>query len=175
MTEPRSVVLTEPSQLKALGHAVRTRILTVLEDTSMSAKGLADHLGMTHGKVGHHLGVLARAGLVEVVEERQARGFTERLFRTTYDRLEIRVPGAEHNRLRFMFEQAAREAAPADEQPFDPLGRLYSIRIRTEDAERFARRLVALADEFAEAGDPQGDRFGFTGAVYRIADPGGRP
>jgi DNA-binding transcriptional ArsR family regulator len=169
----RTVVLTRPAQLKALGHPVRTAILAILEDEPHSAKRLAERLGMTHGKVGHHLHILEREGLIEVAEERQVRGFVEKVLAPTYDRLEIRVPGREHDRLAFMLQQAAREAAPADTQPMEPLGRIYSVRMPQERAGEFARRLVALADEFAAAGDGEGERYGMVGAVYRIDLPGG--
>ena len=168
----RTVVLTRPGQLKALGHPVRTAILAVLEDEPHSAKRLAERLRMTHGKIGHHLGILEREGLIEVVEEKQARGFVEKTFAPTYERLEVRVPGAEHDRLTFMLHQAAREAAPADTQPLDPFGRIYSVRMPQERAGEFASRLVALADEFAATDDGAGERFGIVGAVYRIDLPG---
>ncbi len=172
---PRTLVLTEPAQLKALSHPLRAQILDLLEDEPRSAKALSDALGTTHGKTGHHVGVLVHAGLIEVVEERAARGFTERIHAPTYDRLEVRVPGTEHDRLQFLLAQAGREAAPTSEQPFDPFGRIYSVRIPTERAAEFANRLVALAEEFAEAAEPDGERFGFVGAVYRVATPGGTP
>jgi DNA-binding transcriptional ArsR family regulator len=171
-TAPRTLVLTEPAQLKALSHPLRTKILDLLEDEPRSAKALADALGVTHGKAGHHVGVLARTGLIEVVEERAARGFTERIHAPTYDRLEVRVPGTEHDRLQFLLAQAGREAAPTDEQPFEPFGRIYSVRIPTDRAAQFAERLVALAEEFAEAAEPDGERFGFVGAVYKVVGPG---
>lgn len=172
-TVPRTLVLTEPDQLKALSHPLRAQILDLLEDEPRSAKALADALGVSHGKAGHHVGVLARTGLIEVVEERPARGFTERIHAPTYDRLEVRVPGTEHDRLQFLLSQAGREAAPTAEQPFDPFGRIYSIRIPADRAAHFADRLVELADEFAASADPEGERFGFVGAVYKVATPGG--
>lgn len=167
----RELVLTDAEQVKAIADTTRTRILQVLDDRPASAKQLAGLLGMTHGKVGHHLKVLERHGLVEVVEERQVRAMTEKLYGLTYDRLRIRLSGdAESDPLVFLFEQAARESAPAAEQPFSGGRRLYSVRMATARAAEFARQLESLADEFAEA-EGDGPMFGFAGAVYRTSLP----
>lgn len=167
----RALTLTRPSQLQAMGHPVRTRILQALEVDPASAKRLAERLGMTHGKVGHHLKVLEREGLVEVVEERKVRAMTERVFAPTFDTLHVMVPGAEGDRLQFLFGQAAREAAPAADQPFGDSGRLYSVPMSPERAAGFAGRLDALADEFTAAAEPGHPVFGFAGAVFRTTHP----
>jgi hypothetical protein len=122
--------------------------------------------------VGHHLKVLEREGLVEVVEERKVRAMTERVFARSFDILRIRVPGEEGDRLAFLFEQARREAAPADTQPFEEHSRLYRVRMPVERAPDFAARVVALADEFAAADEGDGRTFGMAAAVYAIDLPG---
>lgn len=170
MTTRRDLTLTGPAQLKAMGDRTRTSILELLDDEPQSAKRLAERLGMTHGKVGHHLGVLERAGLVEVVARRPARGFVEKIYAPTFDRLHFAVQGAEHDRLRFLFQQAAAVAAPAASQPFEPLGRLLTVRMSVERAQQFAERLVALADEFGASAE-EGERFAIAGAVYRVETP----
>jgi DNA-binding transcriptional ArsR family regulator len=59
---------------------LRLRILRTLE-LPASATELAQRLDLTRQKVNYHLGVLEDHGLVEVVAERQRRGFVERVFR----------------------------------------------------------------------------------------------
>lgn len=162
-----TLVLTRASQLKALGHPVRTRLLNALEREPRSAKQLSVALGLTHGNVGHHLKVLESAGLVEVIEERPVRALTERIFAPTYGRLRIEVGGGAVDRLRFLFEQAAREAAPQERQPLSDQGRLYATSMPRAKAEEFAARLIALADEFG-AFEGEGPTFGFAGAVYAV-------
>jgi DNA-binding transcriptional ArsR family regulator len=174
-TNSRTLVITRPSQLRAIGHRVRTNILQILEQQPVSAKRLSERMEMTHGKIGYHLKVLEREGLIEVVEERKVRALTEKMFAPTFDVLHVRVPGEKWDRLTFMFEQAAREAAPAAQQPFDEYARLYSVRMPRERAAEFAARLVALADEFAGVDAEEGQTFGFAGAVYRIDLPERRP
>lgn len=164
--EAPELVIRLPSQLKAIGHHVRTRILLELELQPRSAKELARALAMTHGRIDHHLGILEREGFVRVVEERPVRGVTERRFGPTFSRMRIDVPGASQDRLRFLFSQAAREAAPDEAQPFEDHLRIYSARMPAERAAEFARRLVALADEFASADGDEGIPVGLAAAVY---------
>lgn len=163
----RELILSDPGQIKAIAHPVRTRLLTALEGAPASAKQLAGSLGLTHGNVGHHLKVLERAGLVEVVEERKVRALTERIFAPTYDHMRIEVGDGSVDKLRFLFEQAAREAAPQEQQPFSDQGRLYAVQMPQERAAEFAERLIAMADEFGRF-EGEGPTFGFAGAVYRV-------
>jgi DNA-binding transcriptional ArsR family regulator len=163
----RELVLTEAAQIKAIAHPVRTRLLSALEASPASAKQLADSLGLTHGNVGHHLKVLEGAELVEVIEERKVRALTERIFAPTYDHLRIEIGDGSVDKLRFLFEQAAREAAPQEQQPFPDQGRLYAVQMPEDRAAEYAARLVALADEFGRA-EGEGPTFGFAGAVYRV-------
>jgi DNA-binding transcriptional ArsR family regulator len=160
------LVVRQPSQLKAIAHHVRTRILLELELQPRSAKELATALEMTHGRIDHHLGILEREGFVRVVEDRPVRGVTERRFGPTFSRMRIDVPGSASDRLRFAFAQASREAAPEADQPFDDHVRIYSARMPAERAAEFARRLVALADEFAAASEKEGIPVGLAAAVY---------
>lgn len=167
-----TLTIDTPAELKAIAHPVRTQILQLLEDEPASAKRLSDVLGMTHGKVGHHLKVLERAGFIEVVEERKVRAVTERFFGLTFGKLRVTLdPDLGLDPLAFLFEQAAREAAPAATQPIDPYGRIYSVRMPEELAADFAARLVALADEFGEAACDEGPVFGLAAAVYLVEMP----
>ena len=168
----RELVLTEPDQLKALSNDTRTKILQVLDGRPASAKQLSDLLEMSHGKTGHHLKVLERHGFVEVVETRQVRAMTEKLYGLTFERLRFAVAGtAGADRLQFLFSLASREAAPADRQPFEDVGRLLTVRMTQDQAAEFYRRIVELADEFASA-ESEGPMFGFAGSVFLVDMPG---
>jgi DNA-binding transcriptional ArsR family regulator len=167
----RELVLTRPDQVKAIADPTRTKILQVLDDRPASAKQLAGLLEMTHGKIGHHLKVLERHGLVAVVEERPVRAVIEKLYGLTYDILRVRSAGrSDVDPLVVLFEQAIREVAPAADQPFPDGRRLYSVRMPEERAAEFAGRLAELADEFASSGGG-GPVFGFAGAVYLTTTP----
>ena len=58
---------------------IRRRILAALTEPA-SAAGLSEQLGLPRQNIGHHLRALEAAGLIQLVEERRRRGFTERLF-----------------------------------------------------------------------------------------------
>ncbi len=166
----RDIVLTSPAQIKAIAHPVRTRILNRLEVEQASAKMLASELGLSHGNTGHHLKVLQKAGLIAVAEERKVRAMTERFFAPAYRHLRIDTDATGVDRLRFLFQQAIREAAPFFEQPFPDDLRLYAVRMKRERAREFSQRLRELADEFAAVDKNADDEslFGLAAAVYKV-------
>lgn len=165
--------ITTPGQLKALANPVRAKILRMLEDRPASAKELGELLDMSHGKVGHHVKVLRDSGFIEVVDERPVRAVSEKFYGTTYDRLVFAVEGGD--RLGFLFGQAAREALPASQQPFDPPGTLVTARLAPDTAAEFHRRLLKLAEEFAAASDDTGTIvYGMAAAVFATDTPGRR-
>src|SRR5256885_7114804 len=57
------MVVKEPEQLRALGGDLRKTIVVRLRESACSTSELAAELGIPKGTVGHHLKVLARAGL----------------------------------------------------------------------------------------------------------------
>lgn len=75
-------VLADPGRVAAVLPPIRRRILRSL-DKPDSASGLARRLEIPRQKINYHLRELERAGFVELAEERQQRGCTERLVRVT--------------------------------------------------------------------------------------------
>ena len=78
--------LDEPEVVRAALSPVRRRMLELLREP-LSASGLAEAMSVPRQRVNYHLKELEKAGLVELVEERQRRGFIERVFRASHDRL----------------------------------------------------------------------------------------
>ena len=76
-------LLEDEEQLSAFLSPKRREMLAALQATPDSAAGLAAKLGSTRQKVNYHLRSLEGAGLVELAEERQRRGFKERVLRPT--------------------------------------------------------------------------------------------
>ena len=76
------MLLHEPAQVHVALSPPRRRLLEALHDP-MSATQVADVVGMSRQQANYHVRVLERAGLVELVEERQRRGCTERILRAT--------------------------------------------------------------------------------------------
>lgn len=162
----RTLVLSEPEQLKAISHQARVRILQLLETTPASAQAMSKSLGMTHGKVGYHVKVLAQAGLIEVIEERPVRAVIEKIYAPTYDRLRYTVAGEDADRFRFMLNQAALEAAVDIDQPFGEDYSLITTRMPESRAAEFAARFAELAAQFG-ASTETGPQFGVVVGVFK--------
>lgn len=75
-------VVREHDRLRGRLSPLRRRLLEELREPA-SATGLAARLGESRQRVNYHLRELEKGGLVELVEERQRRGRTERLVRAT--------------------------------------------------------------------------------------------
>lgn len=77
----RVELLEEPDRVRTALSPARRQLLDRLREPS-SATRLAAELGVSRQRVNYHLRALEVAGLVELVEERQRRGFVERMVRT---------------------------------------------------------------------------------------------
>jgi len=79
MTDIAHTALIEDADRALLAlDPVRRRLLEALREPG-SAASLAKRLAMPRQKLGYHLRALEQAGLVRLVEERQRRGFVERV------------------------------------------------------------------------------------------------
>ena len=67
--------------LKVLADTRRLRLLRLLMSAPATLSQLGDKLGEHPARVRHHLKALESAGLVELVETRQVRGFVEKYYR----------------------------------------------------------------------------------------------
>src|SRR5690349_24292375 len=77
------IALTEPSQVKALSHPLRTTILHLLHERAATVSELASAVERPKSTVAHHVKVLAEAGLVRVVRTRRVRAIEERFYGRT--------------------------------------------------------------------------------------------
>ena len=77
------IALTRPSQVKALGHPLRTTILGLLHERAATVTELAVAVERPKSTVAHHVKVLAEAGLVQVVRTRRVRAIEERFYGRT--------------------------------------------------------------------------------------------
>ena len=74
-------LLEEPDRVRTALSPARRQLLDRLREPS-SATRLAAELRVSRQRVNYHLKALEQAGLIELVEERLRRGFTERVVRT---------------------------------------------------------------------------------------------
>src|SRR5690349_11014910 len=111
------IALTEPAQVKALGHPLRNTILGLLHERAATVSELAVAVDRPKSTVAHHVKVLAEAGLAQVVRTRRVRAIEERFYGRTarmfYVSVERDAAGEEMPRDFNDFEVAARESAGA--------------------------------------------------------------
>src|SRR5579862_1515687 len=145
------VALTQPAQVKAISHPLRTTILGLLHERAATVTELAAALERPKSTVAHHVKVLADAGLVQVVRTRRVRAIDERFYGRTarmfYVSVERGADGDQMPRDFNDFEVAAQESATAYQ-----VGKLWGFirhaRISETQAREFWERMAKLVEEF---------------------------
>jgi DNA-binding transcriptional ArsR family regulator len=164
------LVVSEPAQLRALANAVRTRIVVLLRERARSTTELAAEVGLAKGTVAHHLRVLERAGLIQVVRTRRVRAVTERFYGRVARLFVIRNPEQAHDGARATTVAAVGLRTAADELAAVPELIEYAllhVRLSPADAKRFQRRLDRLVEAVKAAELPEGEPTTFAAAIFR--------
>jgi DNA-binding transcriptional ArsR family regulator len=174
---PRLDYLAEPERVRLALSPIRRRLLERLREPA-SATRLAAELGLSRQRVNYHLRALETAGLLELVEERPRRGFTERVLAARADAFVV-DPGvlgaiedveaqdryaAEH--LIGAASSVVRDVVRMQSAAARQGTRLLTFTIEADvrfaspaDVERFCGRLAELvADAAAEHGTTAGGR-----------------
>lgn len=148
------LTLEDPAQYRALFEETRQTIVSLLSERAATITELAEALGKPKGTIGHHMQVLADAGLVHVVRTQKVRalvakywGRTARIF--WYHRTGAAVGDAQHILERAAGEVGRLEAGDANERPLLDVNR-RDVRIPGDRAAEFAERLGDLLLEFAD-------------------------
>jgi DNA-binding transcriptional ArsR family regulator len=168
------IALTEPSQVKALSHPVRTTILGLLHERAASVTELAIALERPKSTVAHHVKVLVDAGLVHVVRTRRVRAIEERFYGRTarlfYVGVERGSDGDDLPRDFNDFEVAAAESVGAYLD-----GKLWGFirhaRISEAQAAAFWERMAELVTEFDQLPRSGETVYGFAIGVYPTDHP----
>jgi DNA-binding transcriptional ArsR family regulator len=168
------IALTTPAQVKALSHPVRTTILGLLHERAATVTELAQALERPKSTVAHHVKVLVKAGLAQVVRTRRVRAIEERFYGRTarmfYVGVERGPDGDELPRDFNDFEVAASESAAAYRD-----GKLWGFlrhaRISEEQASEFWERMAALVTEFDHLPRTGQTMYGFAVGVYPTDQP----
>src|SRR6476660_4121572 len=168
------IVLTEPSQVKALGHPLRNTILGLLHERAATVSELAVALERPKSTVAHHVKVLTEAGLVQVVRTRRVRAIEERYYGRTarmfYVSVERSPDGDDMPRDFNDFEVAARESTAAYRD-----GKLWGFirhaRISEAQVSEFWERMAELVSEFDQLPRSGETVYGFAVGVYPTDHP----
>jgi DNA-binding transcriptional ArsR family regulator len=168
------IALTEPSQVKALGHPLRNTILGLLHERAATVSELAVALERPKSTVAHHVKVLADSGLVRVVRTRRVRAIEERFYGRTARMFYVAVDRSgdadELPRDFNDFEVAARESTGAYRD-----GKLWGFirhaRISDAQASDFWERMAELVAEFDQLPRSGETVYGFAVGVYPTEHP----
>jgi DNA-binding transcriptional ArsR family regulator len=168
------MALTKPSQVKAIGHPLRTTILSLLHERAATVTELATALDRPKSTVAHHVKVLAEAGLVQVVRTRRVRAIDERFYGRTarmfYVGVERSPEGADMPLDFNDFEVAAQESSAAYQN-----GKLWGFirhaRISETQASEFWERMAQLVAEFERLPRSGQTMYGFAVGVYPTDHP----
>ena len=168
------IALTRPAQVKAIGHPLRTTILSLLHERAATVTELALAVERPKSTVAHHVKVLTEAGLVQVVRTRRVRAIEERFYGRTARLFYVGVergPGGDDMPRDFNdFEVAAGESAGAYRN-----GKLWGFirhaRISEEQASAFWKRMAELVAEFDKLPRSGETVYGFAVGVYPSDHP----
>lgn len=150
--------LTEPTQYKALFEETRTEIVSLLLERAATTSELAEALGKPKGTVGHHLNVLADAGLVKVVRTKRVRALEAKYYGRTARVFLFHKIGEASSESTRILNAAAEEIAAAEAAATDPdrevmANRRY-VRIPDDRADAWGVRIQDVLMEFAN--EPRG-------------------
>ncbi|GAB3129545.1 hypothetical protein GCM10027161_00230 [Microbispora hainanensis] len=168
------MALTRPDQVKAIGHPLRTMILQLLHERAATVTELAEAVERPKSTVAHHVDVLTRNGLLQVVRTRKVRAIEERFYGRTARMFHVAAessPAGEQMPRDFNdFEVAARESAKAFEQ-----GKLWGFirhaRISQDQASQFWEQMAELVDEFDRMPRSGETMYGFAIGIYPTDHP----
>jgi DNA-binding transcriptional ArsR family regulator len=168
------IALTEPGQVRAISHPLRTTILHLLHERAATINELAQAAGRPKSTVAHHVKVLMEAGLLRVVRTRRVRAIEERFYGRTarmfYVGVERSADGEELPRDFNDFEVAASESVDAF-----LAGKLWGFirhaRITEAEASTFWERMAELVAEFDRLPRSGDTMYGFAVGVYPTDQP----
>ena len=168
------IALTSPAQVQAIGHPLRTTILQLLHERAATVTELAAAVERPKSTVAHHVDVLTKNGLLQVVRTRKVRAIEERFYGRTARMFHVAAEpsptGEEMPRDFNDFEVAARESAKAFEQ-----GKLWGFirhaRISGDQASRFWDRMAEVVDEFDRMPRSGETMYGFAIGIYPTDHP----
>ncbi|NUR95376.1 MAG: helix-turn-helix transcriptional regulator [Kribbellaceae bacterium] len=164
----------EPEVRLALSP-IRRRLLELLREPS-SATQLAASLDLPRQRVNYHLRELEKAGLVELVEERQRRGFTERILRASAGLVvDPAVMGRTFTQVQDQY--AAEHLVEVAAGTVRDVARMQTA--ADADGKRLLTFTVEAEVRFAEPGDVHRFTDALTAAMQQVIDEfdsaGGRP
>lgn len=148
------------TQVRALAHPLRLRLIELFAAGPLTAKQAAEKLGLPPTRLYHHVATLERAGLLKLGRTRAVRGATEKYYEVSRESLRSvgrsgpaamrRATPEDRAAISFtLFDRARGElmralAAGALDRKRQLMAVRALVRLTPEDARRLHRDLVAL-------------------------------
>ena len=140
--------LTDAAQYRALFEDTRREIVSLLLERAATTSELAEVLGKPKGTIGHHLKVLAEAGLVRVVRTKKVRALEAKYYgrtaRVFWYRREHEAVGEEER----VLATAASQITAVPDEGVVKVANVRYARIPHERAHEWQHRMQELLLEF---------------------------
>jgi DNA-binding transcriptional ArsR family regulator len=164
--------ITSDEQIRAYVNPTRMSILSMLVQEKNSVSGIARQLGVHPANLTHHFKLLEKVGLIELVEKRETGKNLEKLYRATAYHFTVQASDQPTDQqvlalsiLRDNLTAALQSRkSQADERPV--LGALKTVRLKPEDIEKFAQKLIEIANEFEAHAAETGDVYSLNVSLY---------
>jgi DNA-binding transcriptional ArsR family regulator len=173
-----TLAFQSPEQFRALFEETRLRIVDLLLERAATVTELAAVLSKPKGTVGHHVSVLADAGLIRVVRTQKFRAIEAKFYGRTA-RTYLLTPRADVDLVvspDYFLTSAASEYAKASQGEEElihhtMISTLRYARIPNERAREWALRLGELSQEFVSEERGGDTTFGLLVALYPTDRP----
>lgn len=175
---PPVVDIRTLAQQRAVSDPIRSRILGVLQNFPATAKQLAERLQSTPGAIGHHLKLLEKRGLVQIVARRQVRGIVANYYARTGRILNFNAPMMAEDLDRANILTTARNELAemmAEDRPWDDdemhVMAFPHLQLSAKKAKTLAHRLGRLINELvATPNEPGEPLYGVAIGMFRAPD-----
>jgi len=165
--------LTSADQVRAIGHPLRTTILGLLHERAATVTEMSTAVGRPKSTVAHHVNVLQRAGLVQVVRTRRVRAIDERYYGRTARMFYVGV-GQRSDEGSLPLDFNDLDVAAMESQAAYESHQLWSFirhaRLPREQVAEFWARGMDLVQEFERLPRSGAVTYGFVAGVYPIPD-----
>lgn len=166
-------IISDLETLRVIADPLRAQIMELLVHQELTIRQIADKLGLTPGKLYYHANQLEKHGLICVTETRQVANMLEKVYKATAPNLDVdpsllnfttdqgkesintlltsMLDYTKEDLQRSLQARAFNLERGASPQPRQAIINRLINRMTSEQADRFAERVMELLKEFDEA------------------------
>jgi DNA-binding transcriptional ArsR family regulator len=166
-------IISDLETLRVIADPLRAQIMELLVHQELTIRQIADKLGLTPGKLYYHANQLEKHGLICVTETRQVANMLEKVYKATAPNLDVdpsllnfttdqgkesintlltsMLDYTKEDLQRSLQARAFNLDRGASPQPRQAIINRLINRMTSEQADRFAERVMELLKEFDEA------------------------